>query len=279
MTSSADRPTRTESDQAQANPLILNLGCGTKTSALCTNVDFSMYIILSRFAWALPWLAPIIGRERAARISSMHGRMVIHDLRKGIPFPDNSADAVYHSHLMEHVDRESIMDFQKEIYRVLTPGGIQRICVPDLETLVREYGASLQTDDRTLESSRRHDLAVANILEQCVRRAPGGARGKSRFRAWLETNLLGDARARGETHQWMWDRVNIRAALIDAGFADVEVRSWEVSGVKGWTATGLERTVDGREYKPKSLYVECRKPAFRSLVALPVAQQDNVRAA
>jgi SAM-dependent methyltransferase len=186
--------------------------------------------------------------------------MISHNLRNGIPFPDKSVDVVYHSHLMEHVDREFIAGFQKEIYRVLKPDGIQRICVPDLEPLVREYSDSLEADDLSLQSSRRHDLAVANMLEQCVRRRSAGAREKPKFRGWFENLLLGDARARGETHQWMWDRVNIRAVLIDVGFIDVTVQSWEASDIERWKETGLERTSEGCEYKPKSLYIECKRP-------------------
>jgi hypothetical protein len=72
--------------------------------------------------------------------------------------------------------------------------------------------------------------------------------------------LIGDARARGETHQWMWDRVNVRAALMDAGFTEISIRSYDVSDIEGWKQAGLERTSDGSEYKPRSMYVECRRP-------------------
>jgi hypothetical protein len=58
----------------------------------------------------------------------------------------------------------------------------------------------------------------------------------------------------------MWDRVNVRAVLADAGFTDISIRSYDVSDIEGWKQTGLERTSDGLEYRPKSLYVECRKP-------------------
>jgi hypothetical protein len=68
-------------------PLILNLGCGPKTSALCTNIDWSMYVIVYRNAWALPILTPIIGRDRAERIRAMRGKVVVRDLRKEFPFP------------------------------------------------------------------------------------------------------------------------------------------------------------------------------------------------
>jgi SAM-dependent methyltransferase len=205
-------------------------------------------------------VAPLIGRDRVERINAMRGTTISHNLKKGIPFPNNSADAVYHSHLMEHIDREAVIGFQREIYRVLKPGGIQRLCIPNLEQLISDYNNSLAADDLTREASLRHDISVAEILEQSVRRISSGAKGRTGFRIWLENLLLGDARARGETHQWMWDRVNIRAVLMDVGFTDVSIRSCGVSDIEGWEKADLERTSDGREYKPKSLYLDCRKP-------------------
>lgn len=248
------------SDKASTGPLIINLGCGVKTSELCVNVDWSIYVVLHQNRWLLPLMAPLIRRDRVERVNGMCGKTIVHNLRKGIPFPDNSADAVYHSHLMEHIDRDGIPSFQKEIFRVLKPGGVQRICVPSLELYISEYNASLAADDLTRNASVRHDRIVANILEQSVRRASQGAKGQRGMRVWLENLFLGDARARGETHQWMWDRVNARAMLMDAGFVDVKVCSWNESDIENWQHTGLEVATDGSEYKPESMYLECRKP-------------------
>jgi SAM-dependent methyltransferase len=260
MTILADAPQRTRNEEARSRPVILNLGCGTKTSELCINVDWSMYMILRQNSWALPLVAPMIGPDRVERIKGMRGTMVRQNLKNGIPFPSGFADAAYHSHVMEHIPRDAVVGFHKEILRVLKPGGIQRLCLPDLEQLVQEYTRSLGADDMTDDASRRHDTSVADVLEQCVRDAPAGARGRSAIRQRCEMLLLGDARARGETHRWMWDRVNIRAVLSDAGFIDIGVRSWNTSAIQGWEETELERGSDGREYKPMSLYIECRKP-------------------
>ena len=254
------RATSQASEKANTGPLIINLGCGAKTSELCTNVDWSIFILLYQNQWMLPLMAPLIRRDRVERVHEMRGKTIFHNLRKGIPFPDNSADAIYHSHLMEHIDRDGVPTFQKEIFRVLKPGGIQRICVPSLELLISEYNASLASDDMTRNASVRHDQFVANILEQCVRRESQGGKGPKGMRGWLENLVLGDARARGETHQWMWDRVNARAMLMDAGFVDIKVCSWNESDVEGWQQTGLEVTSDGSQYKPESMYLECKKP-------------------
>src|SRR3974377_1648674 len=143
----------------------------------------------------------------------MRGNMVLQTLKNGIPFASGFADAVYHSHVMEHIPRDAVTEFQKEILRVLKPGGIQRVCLPALEQLVQAYLSSLIADDLTNDASRQHDASVAAMFEQCVRDIPGGTKGRSSIRVLGEKLLLGDARARGETHRWMWDRVNIRAVL------------------------------------------------------------------
>ena len=70
--------------------------------------------------------------------------------------------------------------------------------------------------------------------------------------------LLGDARKRGETHQWMWDRVNLAAALDQAGFTGAEVVNFRTSTIPDWSSTGLDQEPDGTEYRPGSLYVEAR---------------------
>src|SRR5579884_1880181 len=62
-----------------------------------------------------------------------------HDLGNGIPLPDQSADVVYHSHVLEHFERKDAQQFLKDCYRVLKPNGIIRVVVPDLERIARLY--------------------------------------------------------------------------------------------------------------------------------------------
>ena len=76
MTIVADTLQRTANEKTRSRPVILNLGCGTKTSELCINVDFSMYMILRQNTWALPLVRPIIGSDRVERIKAMRGTMV-----------------------------------------------------------------------------------------------------------------------------------------------------------------------------------------------------------
>jgi SAM-dependent methyltransferase len=226
------------------------------SSADVVNLDWSPYLRIARNP-LLRRVAPLfLDRERRQRLREVGGNVVVHDLKRGIPWPDSSVDAVYHSHLLEHLDRAVAGDFLAEVFRVLRPGGVQRVVVPDLETLAREYIESLEAGD----APQHHEERIAAMIEQSVRREAYGTAQKPPLRRAIENLLLGDARRRGETHQWMYDRLNLRMLLKDAGFVDIQQRSYDSSGITQWDSYGLDRNSEGAEYKPGSLYMEAMRP-------------------
>ena len=54
-------------------------------------------------------------------------------------FQDNSVDLIYNCHVLEHFKRNDVEKVLEEWYRILKPGGILRIAVPDFEKLVEVY--------------------------------------------------------------------------------------------------------------------------------------------
>jgi len=54
-----------------------------------------------------------------------------HDLTNGLPFGDNSVETVFCEHLLEHLDIQETLALAREVHRVLGPGGVWRIAVPD----------------------------------------------------------------------------------------------------------------------------------------------------
>ncbi len=242
---------------------ILNLGSGTKTSdhPAVVNVDWSIYLRLRR-APLLRRLAPRILRGmRRERFLALPDNLVVHDLSRGIPASDGSVDAIYHSHLLEHLDRPVADQFMHEVRRALKPGGVQRVVVPDLERLCRELLDHLEGCGGDADERARHDEFVAELLEQSVRREAYGMSGASGPMRLAEQLLVGDARRRGETHQWMYDRANLTALLERSGFTEIETCDYETSRIPGWNGFGLDRDDSGAEYKPGSLYVEAARPA------------------
>lgn len=54
------------------------------------------------------------------------------DISKRLPFDDNSVDYLLAEHVLEHITAHEGFRFMQEISRVLKPGGVVKIIVPDL---------------------------------------------------------------------------------------------------------------------------------------------------
>jgi SAM-dependent methyltransferase len=94
-------------------PLLLNIGSGFNPKPNWTNID------LLGAPVDVPW-----------------------DLSRGIPFGDASVDGVYHEHLMEHLTLRQGLELCRECYRVLRPGGVLRVAVPDAGALLGSYAGT-----------------------------------------------------------------------------------------------------------------------------------------
>jgi predicted SAM-dependent methyltransferase len=130
----------------------LNVGCGTKFHPDWTNVDMVSY-------------SP---------------KVKVVDLTKGIPFPDNSFDVIYHSQVLEHIPKEKAEYFVRECYRVLKPNGIMRVVVPDLENIVDEYKRLLNEnmENPTDLSKANYEWIMLEMYDQSVRHYSGGLMAK-----------------------------------------------------------------------------------------------------
>jgi predicted SAM-dependent methyltransferase len=126
---------------------MLNLGCGRRFHPGWTNVDF---------------------------YKSGEG-VIAHNLLSGIPFEDETFDVVYHSHVLEHFSRRDGEKFIRECYRVLKPGGIIRIAVPDLEQIARIYLDALEKASRQEKGwEQNYEWIMLELFDQMVRNASGG---------------------------------------------------------------------------------------------------------
>jgi predicted SAM-dependent methyltransferase len=126
----------------------LNIGCGGRFHPAWLNVD----------------------------LHPQHASVRRHDVVTTLPFVDRSFDAVYHAHLLEHLPRECALPFLLECFRVLEPGGVLRVVVPDLEQIAELYLATLDAAwEGDAEAQRRHMWAVLEMYDQVVRERPGGA--------------------------------------------------------------------------------------------------------
>jgi predicted SAM-dependent methyltransferase len=128
---------------------LLNLGCGSRyrLDSSWTNVDFN----------------------------GTPGAVIGHDLARGIPFPDGTFDGVYHSNLLEHFTQQAGANLMRECFRVLKPGGVCRVAVPDMEGICRSYLDALACAMRGDPcSSPRHHWMMIELCDQLVRHRTGG---------------------------------------------------------------------------------------------------------
>ena len=100
--------------------------------------------------------------------------VIEHDLRQGLPFDVDTCDAVYHSHVLEHLRPEEASRLLSECFRVLKPGGTLRIAVPDLEGIARQYLSTLEAAADDPSAIADHQWMTVELLDQLVRTRSGG---------------------------------------------------------------------------------------------------------
>lgn len=61
------------------------------------------------------------------------------DLRRGMPFPDQSISMIYSSHFLEHLTYREGQGFLDECMRVMKPGAIFSICLPNARMFIEAY--------------------------------------------------------------------------------------------------------------------------------------------
>ena len=141
---------RLETKKRVTNAKLLNVGCGNHFHPAWTNLD----------------------------LISESLDVIAYDITTGLPFSDNSFDAVYHSHVLEHLHPNHGIELIRECLRVLKPGGIARIVVPDLEKIAMLYlEKHAQAWHGDEQAKTDYDWMKLELLDQMVRNQSGGQMG------------------------------------------------------------------------------------------------------
>jgi predicted SAM-dependent methyltransferase len=165
--------------------------------------------------------------------SRSRGITAVVDVRTTLPFPDGSVRGLFTEHFLEHLDyAEEAPRFLAECWRVLAPGGVARVIVPDAGRYLRAYGEPGWTA-----------LAVLRGL------------GPDQTDPWLggryntKLELINAIfRQRGE-HKYAYDAETLMRTLRAAGFADVREQRFSVSALP-------ELAIDSADRASESLFVE-----------------------
>jgi predicted SAM-dependent methyltransferase len=181
--------------------LKLNVGCGPVQPPGWINIDNSYR---ARFASSFPLLDRLLVRARVIAPTEFRPGLRGIDLERPLPWPTGSAAAVYGGEVLEHFTRDAGARLIAECFRVLAPGGVIRIRVPDNARFwghyLTEYEAMKQRP--RAEWTTDHTHWIARFFREI---ATGGRWGSS-----------------GHYHKWMYDDISLILTLENAGFRDVQ---------------------------------------------------------
>lgn len=119
----------------------------------------------------------------------------VRDIRDLSPFSDGCADLLYACQVLEYFDREEVAAVLAEWRRVLAPGGVLRLSVPDFAVIARLYQAG---------------LALEWFLGTIFGKIPDG-RGGSVY------------------HKTTYDEPSLRQVLASNGFDRIERWDWRTT--------------------------------------------------
>lgn len=181
---------------ANRHPLKLHLGCGEKPKPGWINLD--------------------LGASADIKL----------DLRRPLPFDEHSCEAIYSEHFLEHVEYpHATQRLLSECRRVLRPGGVFSVGVPDTEWPMSEYLGVTSDGYFSIAKERWHPDWCRTRME----------------------HLNFHFRQAGE-HKFAYDLETLLATLRTAGF--VEVRAREFCA-----------TLDSADRRIGTIYVDCTKPS------------------
>jgi predicted SAM-dependent methyltransferase len=213
----------------------INVGCGTNCLKGWINIDNSFNARLVKFP-IIKYLLHRLGFISKELLEIPWERckdsLLIWDVRKALPFKDNSVDVIYSSHLIEHLRKDEVHFFLLECNRIMKKKGLIRIVVPDLLIIAKKY---LQ---KTEKNSINTSIAPSEFFLDSI--GFGEKREKSFISNFFEF-----------PHKWMYDKISLEMELIDSGFIDIIERNYQ---------NGECPDIHLLDNRPDiSLYIEARK--------------------
>lgn len=204
--------------------LYIQWGCGQTAGEGWLNFDASYTVLIEQ----LPFVARIRGR-RIFPAAVRYG-----DIVKGLPVAADACAAVYCSHTLEHLPLNDALIALRNTYRILRPGGVFRMVLPNLRAIVSDY---LDSED---PAPAHKFMRWSNLGTDSLPKTPLGA-----LREWL---------ARGR-HLWMWDESTLRHELAEVGFVGIRRCAY------GDSSNPMFERVEVKErYEWDALALECFKP-------------------
>ena len=210
----------------------INIGCGSNPSEGWLNFDNTPAIKLANSPLKYR-IAKLFGMLKKTHIENIEwnkkNKIKYADAAKSIPLPPNSVEAIYTSHMLEHLSREGAKSFLYEANKILKIDGVLRVSIPDLKIYIEKY--LINEDANEFMTGILVESPPINTLKQKIFLYINGYRH----------------------HQWMYDGRSLSILFRDAGFKNIKICAKGETAIKN--STGLDLFERGRD----SVYVEGSK--------------------
>lgn len=113
------------------------------------NTDVTPHLWIARvpgLAWAMHRMGKMPDERLNEHKSGIFKKVNYLNVSKPWPYASNSFEAIYSSHVLEHLPLRAAKQCLSEGYRCLRDEGVIRISVPDLDALIHEYDSSRSMD-------------------------------------------------------------------------------------------------------------------------------------
>jgi predicted SAM-dependent methyltransferase len=200
-------------------------GCGWSAPSEWRNFDASPTLRFERL--------PLIGRLYTKNESRFPNNVEYGDIVKGLPISPTSCAGVYCSHILEHLSLDDFRTALCNTWKILRPGGIFRLVLPDLDYSIKRYinnPSNNAAPEFMRETSLGHERRVRGL--------------RRIISVWLGNSQ----------HLWMWDYKSIKPELEYAGFVGIR------RATIGDSSDPVFSTAEDIGRWENCLGVECRKP-------------------
>lgn len=193
----------------------INIGSGPTGKADWINLDWGILPFLGKLSWLAKFLIKV-GLLPRNYATNWPKSLRLVDCRKRLPFKNNSVDFIYTGHFIEHLYYYQVVSLMKECRRILRPGGILRISIPDIKVLSEKYLNGDRDFFVRLEDSNNKGDVLENIADLFVQHIYG-------YDSWSSPSFFGKIQRlfiRG--HLWMYDYESLSTILKRTGFSNIQ---------------------------------------------------------
>jgi predicted SAM-dependent methyltransferase len=192
--------------------LKVNVGCGPVQPAGWVNMDNSNRAWLAKRLWPVDRFLVKCGVLPPTEF----GRNVtLHNLLKPLPFAAGSVSCIYAGEVWEHFEYADAARLTAECFRVLAPGGVLRVRVPDGVSFWRQYLNLVEAE----LAKPREEWSAKKVRDHVQMYFDHIQTRKSVLKSI------------GHKHKWDFDEVQLIKLFEDNGFRSVERRNFRDSRI------------------------------------------------